>query len=162
MKALILCAGLGTRLQPITDFMPKCMVEINGKPVLQHLIEYLNRYEVTDIIVNIHSFPEQVITKFPNVLFFYEKVPLGEAVTESLLAPWLGNKYLVLNGDTLTDLPLEKLMGYTHSVKSMDCGVYTGQKLVVKDTEPGEADFTAWWQDMGTFSGLAKTINHYS
>lgn len=61
MKALIFAAGLGTRLKPLTDTMPKALVPIAGKPLLQHVIEKLNKAGFNEIIVNVHHFPDQII-----------------------------------------------------------------------------------------------------
>lgn len=61
LKAMIFAAGLGTRLKPITDSMPKAMVPIGGKPLLQHVIEKLRRSGYDEIIINVHHFPEQII-----------------------------------------------------------------------------------------------------
>lgn len=60
MKALIFAAGLGTRLRPITDTMPKALVPINGKPLLGHLIEKLKNSGFSEIVINIHHFPQQI------------------------------------------------------------------------------------------------------
>lgn len=62
MNVLIFAAGLGTRLKPLTDTMPKALVPINGKPLLQHLIEKLQSYGLPlNIVVNIHHFGQQII-----------------------------------------------------------------------------------------------------
>lgn len=60
MKAVLLAAGLGTRLKPITDHTPKCLVPINGKPLLGYWLETLVKLGVTNILINIHYLPEQV------------------------------------------------------------------------------------------------------
>lgn len=60
-NALILAAGLGTRLKPMTDFMPKALVPVGGRPLLQILIEKLKKVGVTDIVVNVHHFSGQII-----------------------------------------------------------------------------------------------------
>ncbi|MEA3446840.1 MAG: nucleotidyltransferase family protein [Bacteroidota bacterium] len=60
MKAMIFAAGLGTRLQPLTNNTPKALVELHGKPMLGHLIHKLARYGITDFVVNVHHFSEQV------------------------------------------------------------------------------------------------------
>ena len=61
MKAMIFCAGLGTRLKPLTDTMPKALVPLAGKPLLQHQVEKLRDAGITDIIVNVHHFPDMII-----------------------------------------------------------------------------------------------------
>lgn len=61
MNALIFAAGLGTRLKPLTDTMPKAMVPINGKPLLQILIEKLKAIGVDEVVVNVHHFAQQIM-----------------------------------------------------------------------------------------------------
>lgn len=61
MNALIFAAGLGTRLKPLTDTMPKAMVPVNGKPLVQILIEKLKSIGVTEIVINVHHFAQQII-----------------------------------------------------------------------------------------------------
>ena len=62
MRALLLAAGLGTRLRPITDSVPKCLVEINGRPLLDHWLELLSKADIRDILVNLHYLPGKVQT----------------------------------------------------------------------------------------------------
>ena len=66
MNALIFAAGLGTRLKPLTDTMPKAMVPVNGKPLLQILIEKLKTIGVTKVVINVHHFAQQIVD-FVNV-----------------------------------------------------------------------------------------------
>ena len=61
MKAMIFAAGLGTRLKPLTDRMPKALVPLAGKPLLQWQGEKLRDAGITDIIVNVHHFPDMII-----------------------------------------------------------------------------------------------------
>ncbi len=61
MKAMIFAAGLGTRLKPITDHLPKALVPIAGKPLLEHVILKLKSAGFDELIVNIHHFPELII-----------------------------------------------------------------------------------------------------
>jgi len=60
MKAILLAAGLGTRLKPLTNTIPKCLVPINGKPLLAYWLEKLDKLGVSDILINVHYFAEQV------------------------------------------------------------------------------------------------------
>ena len=66
MKAMIFSAGLGTRFQPWTDSHPKALAPVNGKPLLQHNIEYLAKYGITNVIVNVHHFADQIIDAVKN------------------------------------------------------------------------------------------------
>ena len=61
MKAMIFAAGLGTRLKPLTDTMPKALVPLAGKSLLQWQVEKLRDAGITDIVVNVHHFPDQII-----------------------------------------------------------------------------------------------------
>lgn len=61
VNALIFAAGLGTRLKPLTDTMPKAMVPINGKPLVQILIEKLKAIGVKEVVINVHHFAQQII-----------------------------------------------------------------------------------------------------
>ena len=62
MKALLFAAGLGTRLKEHTQDKPKAMVYLAGKPLIQHAIEHLKKYGITDITINVFHFAEQVIS----------------------------------------------------------------------------------------------------
>ena len=61
MKAMIYAAGLGTRLRPLTDDRPKALIEVGGKPMLQHVIENLKKAGITRAVVNVHHFAGKVI-----------------------------------------------------------------------------------------------------
>ena len=87
MRALLLAAGLGTRLRPLTETVPKCMVEIDGRPLLDHWIELLYEGGITDILINIHYLPEPIKAyvehcRYPvNMATVYEDRLLGTAGT---------------------------------------------------------------------------------
>ena len=87
MKALLLAAGLGTRLRPITNTIPKCLVPINGKPLLEYWLENLVRIGITEFLINTHYFSEQVVEFIKNstynsmVTVIYEKELLNTAGT---------------------------------------------------------------------------------
>ena len=61
MKAMILAAGLGTRLRPLTDSRPKALVELNGRTLLEITVDRLRAFGVTEIIVNVHHFADQIV-----------------------------------------------------------------------------------------------------
>jgi NDP-sugar pyrophosphorylase family protein len=61
MKAMVLAAGLGTRLRPLTDDLPKALVELNGRTLLEITLERLRRFGIREVIVNVHHFADKVI-----------------------------------------------------------------------------------------------------
>jgi len=75
MKALLLSAGLGTRLRPLTNTIPKCLVPINGKPLLEIWLENLTKCGVKEFLINTHYLHEQV-EEFINNSIFKDKVTL--------------------------------------------------------------------------------------
>ena len=87
MKALLLCAGYGTRLYPITKNKPKCLVEIDGKPVLDFWLKKLIEMNIKDVLINTHFLAEKVEkyvrkVNYPlNINLVYEKKLLGTAGT---------------------------------------------------------------------------------
>lgn len=84
MKAIILAAGKGERLEPITSRIPKPMITIEGKPILQHNIELCKNFFVTDIYINLHHFPNAITSYFGDgsnfgvkISYSYEEELLG-------------------------------------------------------------------------------------
>ena len=165
MKVLILCAGLGTRLGMKNT--PKCMVKVRGKPILEHLVNHLNKAGITEIIVNVHKDYEKIFKYFgTRLLYLYEPVLLGEAGTEKLLTNWLGNEYIVMNGDTLTNVDIKKLSAgdISREFWSPQTLRYGGSKYVSQKTDQiitwdGDG---AYYFDIGSKSGLARARRFYA
>ena len=77
MKAIILAAGYGTRLGNITRNLPKPMIDIGGKPVIEHILTRLAEYEITEIMVNVHYLSEIITDYLKNrVMYYHEPVLL--------------------------------------------------------------------------------------
>ena len=114
MKAMIFSAGLGTRFKPWTDKHPKALAVVNGKPLLQRNIEYLQQQGIRDVIVNVHHFAEQIEEAIvssdgwgSNVLVSDERDEVLETGGGLLKAEELftrGEKFITCNADFLTDL----------------------------------------------------------
>lgn len=87
MRALLLAAGLGTRLRPLTDSVPKCLVDINGRPLLDYWIELLGNAGITEMLVNLHYLPDAVRRYIANcrhpvrITAVYEEKLLGTGGT---------------------------------------------------------------------------------
>ena len=119
MKAMIFAAGLGTRLKPITDSIPKALVPINGKPLLQYIIEKLKISGFDEIIINIHHFPEQIIEFLKQNDNFGIRIEVSDERDELLdtgggirKAAWFfddGKPFLVHNVDILSNVDLKEL-----------------------------------------------------
>lgn len=108
MKALLLAAGLGTRLRPITNNIPKCLVPINNKPLIQYWFENLTKVGITEILVNTHYFSNKVTTfinnsKYKNqVTVVYEKELLNTGGTVLKNKEFLNNEsFLLIHADNL-------------------------------------------------------------
>jgi len=121
MRAMILAAGMGTRLKPLTNNKPKALVEINGKAMIAHVIDRLTSAGVTDIIVNVHHQADQLVSYLDKNLFDADIVVSDE--TDMLLdtggalkkAEWFlkgPEPFIVHNVDVLSDINLEELMSY--------------------------------------------------
>ena len=168
MKALILAAGLGTRLRPITNKIPKVMVDVGGKPVIKHLIAHLNKYGIDEIIINLHYLPLEVMKHVGDqAIYSYEPTLLGEYGTIVSLKDWYkGEKLIVMNGDTLTDIDLSRLIQNCEdtecSIASYDSGIYTGTRIIhPANNKIIPVNYLCWWQDMGTPEGLEKARKHF-
>lgn len=117
MKAMILAAGRGERLRPLTDQTPKPMLRVHGRPLLEHQIEWLKAAGITDLVINLHHLGEQIENHFDNgerfgVCIRYspeaELLDTGGGIVNAL--PLLGTEpFLVMNGDIFTDFPLTDL-----------------------------------------------------
>ena len=117
MRALILAAGEGTRLRPLTLTCPKPMLPVGGRPVLEHLVRLLRRHGVTEIAINLHYRPEVIVRHFGDgarfgvsITYSPEERLLGSAGAAKRLEWFFGETFFVLYGDVLTDLDLGSLV----------------------------------------------------
>jgi len=87
LRALLLAAGFGTRLRPITNSVPKCLVEINGRPLLDYWIELLSKGGIVEILINLHHLPKAVRSYVEScrhpvrITMVYEETLLGTGGT---------------------------------------------------------------------------------
>lgn len=121
MKAMIFAAGLGTRFKPWTDKHPKALAIVNGKSLLQRNVEYLQQYGITNIIVNVHHFADQIIGAIhnsdgwgSNITVSDERDEVLETGGGLLKAKKLlqGETFLTINVDILTDVDLHDFIQY--------------------------------------------------
>ena len=118
MKAFLLAAGVGSRLRPITDTVPKCMLAIDGRPLLDIWLDAFDRAGVDEVLVNLHHLPDVVRSHLdaragpPAVRTFFEPELLGSAGTLAANRAWVGGEemFLACYADNLTDFDLRSLV----------------------------------------------------
>ena len=124
MKAFVLGAGLGTRLQPLTEWLPKPMVPVFHRPLISYAFDHLLSLPAIDgFVVNTHHCPDAYEAAFPShayrdveIAFRHEPVLLETAGGIANVADLLGDTpFIVYNGDILADLPLEPLLAMHQS-----------------------------------------------
>lgn len=127
MKAMILAAGLGTRLKPWTDHHPKALALVNGKSLLQRNIQYLQQFGIRQVVVNVHHFANQIIKAIEENNGWGSTIQISDETNEVLetggglmkASSFLQNEenFVLMNVDILTDLNLEAMMRFhqTHS-----------------------------------------------
>jgi len=132
MKAMIFAAGLGTRLKPLTDTIPKALIPIAGKPLLEHVILKLKAAGFNEIIVNVHHFPDQVIDFLQSknnfdihIVVSDERDLLLDTGGAVRKASWFfddGKPFLVHNVDILSNVDLKVLYdehAASHSIATL-------------------------------------------
>lgn len=131
MKALILAAGLGERLRPLTLETPKPLIDVHGKPILQYSIDLLHEHGIYQVIANVHYKAEMIIHRFyTQLLFFYERELLDTAGTVYALRPWFDDDdFIVLNGDTISNVDLTRMVKM-HKDESNDITIFTKDNAV--------------------------------
>lgn len=129
MKAMILAAGLGTRLKPFTDFHPKALAIVNGKSLLQRNVEYLLSHGFDEIIVNVHHFASQIIEAIDLNKGWGAQITISDESDLVLetggglkKAAWFFNTnepFAVMNADILTDLNLSEMLKFHFENKAL-------------------------------------------
>lgn len=156
MKAVLLAAGLGTRLRPLTSSTPKCLLEVGGKTLLDHWLDALAAADVNEILLNTHHLHERVEAHLasrdvvaPRVRTVHEPDLLGSAGTLLANRRFLeqDEMFLAVNADNLTDFDLRDLVtehrfggaiatiAVFRSPRPRDCGILELDDGVVVDFE---------------------------
>jgi mannose-1-phosphate guanylyltransferase len=108
MRAMVLAAGLGTRLRPLTYEITKPMVPVLDRPVMAHIVDLLDRHGFDEVVANLHYFPESIKDYFGGRLSYrVEQELLGTAGGVRACADFFGSEtFVVISGDALTDIDL--------------------------------------------------------
>jgi mannose-1-phosphate guanylyltransferase len=163
MKAMIMAAGFGTRLKPLTDKIPKALVPVVNRPILDRNIEYLAGFGIRDIIINTHYHMEQIenyakACKIPGVNLHLSPEPeiLGTGGGLSNCRDFLNDDtFIVINSDILTDIDLDQAVkshmesGAIVTMVLHDCPRFNQVEVknsrveaIYKDAAPGRLAFT--------------------
>jgi mannose-1-phosphate guanylyltransferase/phosphomannomutase len=148
MKAAILVGGAGTRMRPLTYVVPKCLLPVGGKPLLERTLRYLESYGISEFVLCVAYLRKQIMDAFGNgsslgfkIEYAESDVPLGTAGQLKTAAPFLEGTFLAMNGDIITDLNIGNLV-HTHklaggvatiALKEFGVKIPYGHVLVGKD-----------------------------
>ncbi|MDC0169524.1 nucleotidyltransferase family protein [Candidatus Nitrosopelagicus sp.] len=168
MKAIILAGGRGKRLRPITDKIPKPLIPINNKPLIERTIKYLKKYGITEIIIS-SGYKSNLIEKFLNkkknfgckIIFSTEKTPLGTGgAIKKALKHVDEESFLVLNGDIVTNIDLKKILKKPNTIAANELKTKFGtmnikNNKILKFNE--KKDVTNVWMNPGIYH-LSKDI----
>lgn len=136
---MIFAAGLGTRLKPLTDTMPKALVPVAGKPMLEHVIGKLKAAGFDEIVINVHHFAQQIIDFLKANNNFGIKIWISDE-TEELLdtgggikkaSPHFDEPFLIHNADILSNVDLKAMYDY-HCTSGNDATLLVSQRKTVR------------------------------
>ena len=171
MKAIILAGGRGKRLRPITDKIPKPLIPINNKPLIERTIKYLKKYGITEIIIS-SGYKSNLIKKFLKerenfgckIIFSTEKTPLGTGgAIKKALKHVDEESFLVLNGDIVTNIDLKKILKKPNTIAANELKTKFGtmdikNNKILKFNE--KKDVTDVWMNPGIYH-LSKDIEKF-
>ncbi len=121
MKAVIMAGGRGERLKPITDTIPKPMIDINGKPILEHIINLFKKYGISEFIFTLCYLPKIITSYFGdgskfnvNIKYIYENIdnPLGTAGGIEQTKKYINGSFIVTSGDILREINIDKILKF--------------------------------------------------
>ena len=126
MKAMVMAAGVGTRLRPLTHIIPKPMIPIVNKPVLEHTLELLRKHNFSEVVINLHFYPQMIKDYFGDgrawglkIIYSQEKSLLGTAGGVKKVAKHFDDTFVVMSGDGLTDIDLTKAVEFHKKKRSL-------------------------------------------
>lgn len=161
IKAIILCAGVGSRLRPYTDSCPKPMLEISGKPLLEHTIDLLKSYGITEVAINLYHYSDAITGYFEDgsdfgvkIRYSLEEKPMGTAGALANLRDFFDDTFIVFYGDVLSNLDLKEIIRFHRKNNNLitialyrvdnptECGIveFNGNNRITKFIEKPRTD----------------------
>ena len=148
MKAALLVGGAGTRMRPLTYVLPKCLLPVGGKPLLERTIGYLESHGINEFVLCVAYLKKQIIDTFGDgstlgvkIEYAESETPMGTAGQLRTAAPLLNDTFVAMNGDIVTNLNIGKLIA-THkrvqgvatiALKEFGVKIPYGHVVVAKD-----------------------------
>jgi mannose-1-phosphate guanylyltransferase len=149
LKAVILVGGPGTRLQPLTYIVPKSLVPVLNRPVMEHMLAYLKQFGIKDVILTVSYLPDAIRNHFGDghdfgvkLTYCMENEPLGTAGAVKNAASYLDRTFIVLNGDIFTEMDLAEMFS-SHANKE------------------AKATIALTWVDNPSAFGVVETDKNY-
>ena len=180
MKAIILSAGKGERLGTITNYTPKTMIQIDGKPILQHNIELCKKFGIIDIYINLHHLPHVVMKYFGdgkkfgvNIKYSYEEELLGTSGAVKKIAKsdsyFRKNPFFVIYGDNYSDYNLNLLKSeeiatiafhYREDVSNSGVAEFDENSKILSFIEKPEKETSSHWVNAGIYYLNPKILKY--
>ncbi len=156
MKGMVLAAGLGTRLRPLTYEIPKPVVPVLGRPLCSYNLEFLRRHGVSAFVMNLHAHPKIVQQKVAGwagrsvpVDFTFEPVILGTGGGIRNAAPLLGrDPFVAVNGDTVVRFPLDRALAFHRAQRAL--------ATLVLFPDPGRRYTPVWVDGEDRITGFGR------
>lgn len=160
MKAVIMAGGFGKRIAKFYTDRPKPMIEVCDKPVLEHQIENLKEFGITDIIIVVHHMKEKIICHFGdgskfgvNISYYEEESPLGTAGALVQIKDRLSDSFLLINGDLIFDIDFSRMIDY-HTEKNALATLFVHPNSHPHDSElvvcNSDGTVTDWFRNDGS------------
>ena len=172
MKALILAGGRGKRLRPLTDKIPKSLIPINKKPLIQYSINYLKKFGINEIIIcsgykskQIQNFLKKKKNFGCKIEYSVEKNPLGTAgAIKNAIKNLSDESFLVINGDIITNIDLKKILKKPNTIAANELKTKFGtmeikNNKILKFNE--KTDVQNVWMNPGLYhlsTGILKIL----
>lgn len=181
MKAMILAAGTGTRLYPLTFTMPKPMVPVVNLPVIHHIIIHLKKHGFDELIANLHVLPEHIENYLHDgswmgvdIKYSHELEPLGTAGGVKNVEDFFDDTFIVIGGDDLSDIDLKEILKFHKSKNALatiglssvdDVSQYgvvvtdENQRIVEFQEKPAPEEAKSHWVNNGVYVFEPEILN---
>ncbi|HHY13496.1 MAG TPA: NTP transferase domain-containing protein [Thermoanaerobacterales bacterium] len=150
MKGVIMAGGVGTRLRPLTCSVPKPMIPLMNRPIMEHILNLLKKHQINEVCATLQYLPETIKNHFQdgtdfnvNLKYYIEETPLGTAGSVKNAQEFLDETFIVISGDVLCDMDLTEAIKFHKEKKAIATLVLTREEIpleygVVVTSDTGE------------------------